>query len=126
MVEGEALTVDAETAALARPAGLAVRVPRVRVVHVGSGAENTAAAPQDHHLDVVVGGKILEERAHPSPHRRVAGVAPLGVVERDPRDVGSVVTFEPHPFVGLGVAHGEAQYVRHIGAAPRVGKGLRR
>ena len=100
VVEGEALAVDAETTTLARPAAVGVvAVPRVRVGHVGAGAEHAVDAAQDHDLDVVVGREVVEVRAHGATHRRVVRVAPVGVVDRDPRDVRLGIAFAMDPRV---------------------------
>ena len=97
VVEGEALAVDAEPAALAGATVVrVVAVPRVRVGHVGTGAEHAAGAAQDHHLDVVVDRELVEVRTHGAPHRRVVRVASLRVVDGDARDVRRRITLEMH------------------------------
>ena len=95
VVEAEALPVDAEAPALAGPPTRVVgAVPRVRVLHVGAGAEHTVRAAQDHHLDVVVGRELFEVRAHRATHRRVVGVPSIRIVDRDPGDVGLRVSLD--------------------------------
>ena len=126
MVEGEALAVDAEAPALARPAGLAVAVPGVRVLHVGAGAEHAAGAAQDHDLDVVVGRELVEVGAHLLAHRRVVRVAPLGVVDRDPRHVRGPIDVEHNARLGFGFAGHEKMPVMRRRRPARCRTGTRR
>ena len=58
---------------------LAVAVPGVRVVHVGAGAEHAALAAEQHDLDVVVVGELVEVLAELLAHRRVVGVRAPGL-----------------------------------------------
>ena len=80
-----------------------VAVPGVGVVHVGAGGEHAALAAQEHHLDVVVVGQLVQEDPQLLAHGRVVGVAPLRVVQREARDAGVVVALHPHS----AVAHSE-------------------
>ena len=95
VVEVEGLAVDLEAATLARAATLGalrtVAVPRVGVVHVGAGAENTAGTTQLHHLHVVVVGELVEIRAHLATHDRAVGVSALRVVDGDAGDARVVI-----------------------------------
>ena len=100
VVEAEGLAVDAEATTLAGPPVVrVVAVPRVRVGHVGAGAEHAVGAAQDHDLDVVVGGDLVEVRAHGAPHRRVVRVATVRVVDRESRDVRLGIALAPDPRV---------------------------
>jgi hypothetical protein len=126
VVEVERPAVDEEPAALTGPplragaiavvaVGLrrAVAVPGVRVVHVGAGAEHATFAAQEHHLDVVVVGELLEMRAQLLAHRGVVGVLALRVVEGDARDGGSVLPLDVHSTV----AHSAASRGDRFGAS---------
>ena len=105
LVEAEGLAVDAEAAALARPAGLALVVPAVRVVHVRAGGEDAAGTANYQNLYVVIGGDLVKQLTESPAHRRVVGVAPGLVVDRDAGHMGLGVALEVHALVCRCLCH---------------------
>jgi len=109
VVEAERAAVDGEAATLAGPALgrrllALLAVPAVGVVHVGSGTEHAVGTSEQHHDDVIIVGRPVQEAGDRIPHGGIIGVAPARVVQRDGGDPPVGVDVEEHPVVGA-IAH---------------------
>jgi hypothetical protein len=111
VVKLEGPSVHGQFAALARstaPSSLcpvAVRllrlgaVPRIRVVHIGAGAEDAALTSQDHDLDVVVIRQLIKVLSHLSSHRGVIRIATIRIVNGESGDPRVLVMIEQYSVV---------------------------